>query len=138
MLAWAVAIYVPSGLVALAGMSPLAEGRSLPAATFAVADEVSPAAKIGYALLLGSLLAAAGRIPLGRPLRIATDVLIACAATLLMLALLPAGWSRGFGIGLGGARFDTAATAVYLAGAALSGFTFSLSEARCRGRGRRG
>jgi hypothetical protein len=45
--AWGAAIFLPSLIVAAAGLSRLAAGRSLSAATIEVADEVAPAAKIG-------------------------------------------------------------------------------------------
>jgi hypothetical protein len=133
---WVVAIYLPSALVALADLSPLAEGRSLPAATFAVADEVAPAAKIGFALLLGLLAIAVRRLSLRRPLEFAADVAAACLAMFLMLALLPREWSRGFGIGLTGERFQSEALAIYLVGAVFSGLVFSISHRRCQRRNR--
>jgi hypothetical protein len=131
---WVVAIYLPSALFALTGLSPLAEGRGFFAATFAIADEVAPAAKIGFAVLLGLLLFATRKARLRRAAIIAADMLFACAAMFLVLALLPAAWSRGFGVGMVGVRFMQDVTLIYLAGAALAGLVFSLSEARCRGR----
>ncbi|MGZ8287132.1 MAG: hypothetical protein ACXW27_01690 [Allosphingosinicella sp.] len=127
--AWVVAIFLPSAIIAAAGLSPLAAGRNLAAATFAVADEVAPAAKIGFAFLFASLLYARRRwtrIP-----ALAADILIGCVAMLTILALLPLPWSRGFGIGLGGSRFDPALLAAYLLGAASAGLAFHLSERRC-------
>ena len=135
--AWVVAIYVPSAVIALGGLSPLAENRSFPAAVLAIADEVAPAAKIGFAVLLAAFLFAARKtVALRRPVALAADILFACLAMFLTLALLPAEWSRGFGIGIDGTRFDPKATLIYLAGGALAGLTFSLSEAKCLARGR--
>ena len=133
---WVIAIYLPSLLVALAGLSPLAEGRSLPAATFAVADEVAPAAKIGFALLFGLMVIGIRRLNLRLWLELAADVAAACLATLIVLAFLPREWSRGFGIGLTGERYQGEALAIYLVGAVLAGLVFSISYRRCVARSR--
>ncbi|MGZ8311050.1 MAG: hypothetical protein ACXWUR_03205 [Allosphingosinicella sp.] len=129
---WATAIYLPSALIALAGLSPEAAGKSFLAGIFAVADEVAPAAKIGFAILFAGSVLLAGRLAgvRGRA-AVAADMLAAVLAMLLVLALLPPPWSRGFGIGLTGARFAPQATMIYLAGALLAGLVFSLSAAKC-------
>jgi hypothetical protein len=130
--AWVIAIYVPSLLIAATGLSPLAEGRGLSAAILAVADEAAPAAKIGFALLTGLFLFAARKaIRAQGPAAVAADMALTILAMLLMLALLPSDWSRGFGIGMTGTRFAGTATLIYLAGAGLAGLAFSLSEAKC-------
>lgn len=130
--AWVIAIFVPSLLIAATGLSPLAQGRGLPAAILAVADEVAPAAKIGFAVLMGLFLFVARKtIGTQGAAAVAADVALALLAMLLMLALLPADWSRGFGIGMTGTRFAPAATLIYLAGAGLAGLVFSLSEMKC-------
>ena len=132
-MAWVVAIYVPSFLLPALGLTSLAPGRSLAAAAWAMADEVAPLAKLGYAAFLSTLLLGARRLPLAGIALAAADVALACTAMLVVLALLPEDWSRGFGIGLTGTRFATGPTLVYLVGAAFSGFTFSMVEANCRG-----
>ena len=71
-----------------------------------MADEVAPAAKIGFALLFVLLLAARRRL-LPRP-AVPADMILGAAAMLAVVAVLPRNWSRGFGIGLAGARFDPA------------------------------
>jgi hypothetical protein len=126
---WVVAIFLPSLIVAAAGLSPLAAGRNLAAATFEVADEVAPAAKIGFALVFALLLYARRRWD--RAPALAADILIGCAALLSIVALLPQSWSRGFGVGLSGNRFDPALAAVYLIGGALAGLAFHLAEKKC-------
>jgi hypothetical protein len=103
----------------------------VPAATFAVADQVAPAAKILFAVLFAAMLSVARRVTLRRSLGIALDMALSCVAMLAVLALLPAAWSRGFGIGLTGARFTAAPLLIYLAGALLAGLGFSLSETSC-------
>jgi hypothetical protein len=131
---WFVAVYAPSALIALTGTSPLAAGRSLPAAVFAIADEVAPAAKIGFALLFVPMLLLARRVAPPRIPVVVLDILSSCAAIVLVLALLPAEWSRGFGIGLTGARFAPGPLLMYLAGAILAGLGFSQSEQACLAR----
>jgi hypothetical protein len=136
-LAWAVAVFLPSAMIAATGLSPTAEGASLPRRVFEIADEVAPAAKIGFALLLlGLLLAARRALPPGRAAT-AADLLAPVAAMAATLALLPPAWSRGFGVGLAGARFDPALTAIYLGGAAAAGLTLVRLETRCLARHRR-
>lgn len=130
--AWVVAIFLPSFVVAAAGLSPQAARRNLAAATFAVADEVAPAAKIGFALLFAALLYVRRRWTPAPALP--ADMLAGCAAMLAIVASLPAPWSRGFGIGLSGSRFDPVPLAAYLAAGALAGLAFRLAEARCLGR----
>ena len=131
--AWATFIFLPSALIALAGLSPPTAGKTFLAATFAIADEVAPAAKIGFALILAALLFAARRLVRRSP-PVILDVALACAAMLVTLALLPASWSRGFGIGLTGVRFALAPLAAYLVGSAFAGLLFNFSEAKCRRR----
>ncbi len=126
---WVVAIFLPSLIVAAAGLSPLAAGRNLAAATVRVADEVAPAAKIGFALLFAALLYARRRWTAAPALP--ADLLVGCAAMLAVLALLPLAWSRGFGIGLSGRRFDPDLLAIYLVGGALAGLAFHLAERSC-------
>lgn len=128
------AIYLPSFLIAVTARSPLASGRNLFGDVFAIADEVSPAAKISFAILFGGLLLAVRRFR-GTPATL-VDMMLGMAAMFLVIALLPAAWSRGFGIGLSGTRFDLLPTAIYLVGGVLSGLAFSISESRCIARNR--
>jgi hypothetical protein len=133
--AWVTAIYLPSALIAATHLSPLAEGRNLAAATFAVADEVAPLAKIGFALIFAAFVVGARKLPRAQGLAAAViDALSAVAAMVLTLALLPPDWSRGFGVGLTGSRFAPEATAIYLLCAFFAGILFSVSERRCAGR----
>jgi hypothetical protein len=126
---WVVAIFLPSAMIAAAGFSPLAAGRNLAAATIEVADEVAPAAKIGFALLFALFLYVRRRWT--RVPALPADILSGCAAMLAVLALIPFAWSRGFGIGLSASRFDPAPVAIYLLGGALAGLAFHLAEGKC-------
>jgi len=131
-LGWATAVYLPSLLIALLSLSPLASGGILLLDTFQVADEVSPAAKLTYAALCGALVMVARMGGAGRGLPV--NALIGVVSIALVVALLPEHWSRGFGIGLNGVRFDPLPTAIYLVGGLAGGVVFSLSEARCLSR----
>jgi len=133
LLAWFVAIFAGSALIALSGLSPITAGRSLPSAIWEVADEMAPAAKLGFVIAVAPLLLAVDRLAAPRLAPFAA-VVATCVAMLSTLALVPAPYSRGFGIGLTGARFDTVPLLLYLASAALAGIAFIASDARCRAR----
>lgn len=127
--AWVTAIYIPSGLIAALSLSPIAKGANLLVDTFEVADETSPAAKLTFAVLFGVVLLASrlGRVRLGALFEAGLGLL----CMLLVVSFLPEHWSRGFGVGLTGSRFELLPTAIYLGGGFLSGIVFSLSEANC-------
>lgn len=131
-LAWATAVYLPSFVIALLSLSPLASGGNLFSNTFAVADEVSPAAKLSYGFLFGALVTSARAGGARRGLSFNT--LIGVVSMALVVALLPENWSRGFGVGLNGMRFDPLSTVTYLIGGFASGLVFSLIEAKCQSR----
>ena len=102
--------------------------------TFEVADEVSPAAKLTYAVLFGALVITArvGGVRRGASIH----VLIGVVSIALVVALLPEYWSRGFGIGLKGVRFAPLPTTIYAIGGVASSVVFSHLEAKCLARGR--
>lgn len=131
-LAWATAVYLPSLAITLLSLSPLPSGGNLFLDTFQVADEVSPAAKLTYAVLFGALVMSARAGGAGRGVSI--NVLVGVISIALVVALLPEYWSRGFGIGLKGVRFEPLLTAIYLIGGFASGVVFSLLEAKCLSR----
>lgn len=126
---WVTAIYMPSFAIALLSLSPLATGESLFADAFQIADEVSPAAKLTFAILFGCFLV--GMRLAGAKRRLSADALLGVISMMLVVVFLPENWSRGFGIGLNGIRFETVPTMIYLVGGFLSGIVFSFSEARC-------
>jgi hypothetical protein len=125
---WVTAVFLPSLCIACArhGLD------GLPGMTWKIADDVGPFAK----LLLGGLLILffwlAARVRTG-PLAVRA-ALGGLAAMALALALIPAGYSRGFGIGLTGARFDPAVLPWYAIGAVAAGLVFAFALARCRAR----
>lgn len=126
--AWVTMVFGTSALIALLGLSPRANraGSGFPLSAWEVADEMGPAAKLlliavfAAAVTLGTRL---GARPVAR-LYAANAVLGACAMVLTLL-LIPRGLSRGFGVGLTGARLDPAVLPVYLAGAVLAAVAFT-------------
>lgn len=130
MLGWATAVFAPSALIAALALSPVVTGQNLFLDAFEVADEVSPAAKLLFGALFAGALIMAQRLGAGRSMMI--NAALGMVSILAVIALLPQAWSRGFGIGLNGIRFDPLPTAIYLGGGLLSGVVFSILEARCR------
>lgn len=130
--AWVAAIFIPSAAISFWGLSPLAIENDFFGGIIAVADEVAPAAKLSFAIIFACLLlvARAARPTPGAIL----DSILGAVSILVVLALLPSDWSRGFGIGLFGTRFAALPTAIYVIGGLSSGLVFSISEARCKKR----
>jgi hypothetical protein len=125
--AWVVQIFGTSAL--LAGMQE--GGLSSPSAVWIIADAVGPLAKIGYVAVLALLLAPWRRRHLAAVPTVCIWALASVAALLGVLALLPAEFSRGFGIGYDGARFSPATLPAYVAAAALAGLLGALLQRRC-------
>lgn len=130
---WAVAVFLPSVLIAYAQGPGGSALKRLAADSWHVADEMAPGAK----LLLGALLAVGffGVERLARRPGGATFLLCAVAgvaAMLLTLLLIPADWSRGFGVGLAGERLPPKLLPFYLVGAAAAGLVHAFTAARCR------
>jgi len=136
---WVVAIFLPSALIAWFGLSAPAAAigtgfDSLPATAWKVADDVGPVAKLMQGGLLLVLFYGVARLR--------TSALTGCiiasaaglAATAATLLLVPADYSRGFGLGLTGLRLDPAVLPHYAIGAVLAGVVFHLGFNRCRTR----
>lgn len=127
-LAWLVALYVPALLIA----ATTNIGAANPfVAMWELTDAVDIIVKLGFALVFSAFVMAGRLIPLGPRTRMIADALLGVAAMALLLALIPADWSRGFGIGLTGARFDPATLPSYLFGGLLAGLLFTTADARC-------
>jgi hypothetical protein len=137
--AWVVMAFGTSALLVLAGVAGAGGAPGLSgflAATWRVTDEVGPAAKLLLIAIFAALVLAAERLVRARAAwqRYAVNMGLGAAGMVLTLALIPAALSRGFGIGLTGARLDPSALPFYLAGGALGAIAFTYSAARCRGR----
>lgn len=132
--AWAAGIYLASALIAALELAPEARGCGA-ACTFAVADAVSPQAKLVTGALLGAMMwLARRRRPAGFAAMALRDAIAGMVAVALALALIPAGWSRGFGLGLFEQRFAPLPTLIYLASAAAGAVVGTLLERSCRRR----
>lgn len=64
--------------------------------------------------------------------RSALNMVLGVGAMLLALGVVPEALSRGYGIGLTGARFDPSVLPIYSIGGALGGVAFTVSVTRCR------
>ena len=135
---WVTAVFASSALIALfgatSGIDLAVDGISgLPAATWRIADDMSPLSKLLFGGVFGGLCWAASRLRYKRGLmRSALFAAAGIAAMLLALLLIPEDFSRGFGIGLTGARLDAAVLPCYLLGGLLAGLIYHLLASRCR------
>jgi hypothetical protein len=139
---WVVAIFVPSALIALLGLSEAgaASGTGLdrlPATTWKVADDVGPVAKLMLGAFLLLLFYGVARVRASLPVGTAVAALAALFAMAATLLLVPAAYSRGFGLGLTGSRLDPAILPIYAAGAILAGIVFHIAFVRCNARAAR-
>jgi hypothetical protein len=133
--AWVTMIFGTSLLMAAFG--PLGASQTglweLARAALDGADEMAPAVKLLLIALFALQVLGGRRLDPQRPWqRVAVNAALGVSAMLLTLALVPESFSRGFGVGLTGARFDPVALPVYLCGGALGGVVFTLSWTRCR------
>jgi hypothetical protein len=133
--AWVTMIFGTSLLMAAFG--PLGADQTglwdLARAALDGADEMGPAVKLLLIALFALQVLGGRRFDPQRPWqRAAVNAAFGMSAMLLALAMIPESFSRGFGVGLTGARFDPAVLPLYLCGGALGGVVFALSRARCR------
>jgi hypothetical protein len=133
--AWVTMVFGSSLLMAAFG--PVEPGPSgvqeLARAVWKGADDMGPAVKLLLIVLFGAQMLGGKRRDPPRPeYSIVLRALLGAFAMLMTLALIPESLSRGFGVGLTGARFDRATLPIYLCAGALGGVVFTLSRARCR------
>jgi hypothetical protein len=138
--AWVVAIFLPSAIIAYLGLSPAAAEigvgfDNIFATTWKVGDDVGPFAKLSFGALSLAQFFAVQRMRLERIALVVVSVVAGAFAMTLALALLPAEYSRGFGVGLSGERFQPTLTAIYALGGALAGAMFAFALQRCGERG---
>ena len=131
--AWVTMVFGTSALIALFSLSARARasGGGLVRSTWEIADEMGPAAKL---LLIASFAAAVtlgARVGGRTAVRLyAANIVLGAAAMVLTLLLIPEPLSRGFGVGLTGARLDPAVLPVYLAGAVAGAIVHTRMVAR--------
>jgi hypothetical protein len=94
--------------------------------TWETGDEMGPAVKLSlialFSLLVVIFPGRGTRQPVYAYLK---NILFAVLAVVLVLGFLPAAYSRGYGIGLTGLRFDTGIIHLYLIGAVMGGIVFT-------------
>jgi hypothetical protein len=133
--AWVAMVFGTSLLMAAFG--PLGPGpasvQELARAVWKGADDMGPGVKLLLIVFFGVQMLGGKRRDPPRPEHgIVLEALLGAFAMLMTLALIPEPYSRGFGVGLTGARFDGATLPIYLCGGALGGVVFTLSRERCR------
>ena len=132
---WVALVFVSSALVVGLSTGPVA-GAGGPgaylAATWEVADKVGPAVKLLLVALFAALVIPAERLrPHALAGHLALMALLGVVAMGLTLALIPEALSRGFGVGLTGARFDVAALPAYAVGGVAGGLVYAASAWSC-------
>jgi mannose/fructose/N-acetylgalactosamine-specific phosphotransferase system component IIC len=91
-----------------------------------IADEMGPAVKISIIIVFGILvLLFKSTISKNQIFFYLGSTIVAIISVSLVLALLPSDLSRGYGIGLTGARFDIKMIPIYLLGAVWGGAVFA-------------
>lgn len=129
---WAAAIYLSCVLIWLGGLARVVSGATGAGAIFAIADAISPWAKLALGVAMGGALLLRRKLrPLTGRKALAADSVACALGIVFALGLLPSAWSAGFGVGLTGARFAPLATALYIAAAAMGGILANLLEASC-------
>lgn len=133
--AWVTMVFGASLLVAAFGPGPGPTSlQDLARVVWKGADDMGPAVKL-LLIVLFALQQLGGRRrdpKLGSERSLVAGGVLGAFAMLYTLALIPASYSRGFGVGLTGKRFDLAVMPIYLVAGALGGVVFILSRARCR------
>ena len=135
--AWVMMVFSTSAIIVLLGISGSANTGSLGlsgfiAATWRVADEVGPAVKLVLIAIFAILVLIAERVGTEHLWqRLILNMSAGFGAMLLTIGLVPEFLSRGFGIRLTGARFDSLVLPIYLIGGALGGIVFTISVRRC-------
>jgi ribosomal protein L7/L12 len=136
-ISWAIAVFLPSAVFAYLGLFTSAAGieqglSAFLAATWQAADDVGPVAKLmvgaWFALLCG---VAVLRMPSNFLAQAIALSICGALGMLFALLLIPAAYSRGFGIGLSGSRLDQQTLPIYMLGGLVSGFLLSILYWRC-------
>ncbi|MBB4637213.1 hypothetical protein [Longimicrobium terrae] len=128
--AWVMMIFGTSALVAYFGLSPRqnARGGGFLSSVWGIADEMGPAVKLLLIVVFAAAVTLGGRVGAGTTARrYAINTGLGVCAMLFTLLIIPARLSRGFGVGLTGARLDPAVLPVYIAGAVLGAIVYTRS-----------
>ncbi|WP_080238968.1 hypothetical protein [Spirosoma rigui] len=99
--------------------------------TWEIADEVGPVVKLSIIALFALLVSIADRLVSHKTwIRYGVSAGLAVLTTVVVLGFLPENYSRGFGIGLTGSRFDHQTLRVYLIGSILGGLVYTYALQR--------
>ena len=94
--------------------------------TWEVADEMGPLVKISLIIVFGILVFLFKGVLNSPAIWVYTKYIsIAIISMIIVLGLLPSDYSRGFGIGLTGMRFDKNVLHLYILGAMIGGALFA-------------
>lgn len=131
---WVAIVFGTSMLIAAFAPIPIKQYQAQPVLNYLqqcweIADEMGPVVKLSIIALFSVLIYLFKNYTLRHHnlLAYVTAVVIAISTILIVLAFLPASYSRGYGIGLTGTRFDMAMLPYYLSGALLGGIVFPFS-----------
>ncbi|GAB3972058.1 hypothetical protein GCM10028806_23470 [Spirosoma terrae] len=99
--------------------------------TWEIADEIGPIVKISIIIIFAILVSISTNvIKYPQNSIYLVNAVLAILSVVIVLGLLPKAYSRGFGIGLTGIRFDHQTLPIYLIGSALGGLVYSYSLKR--------
>lgn len=125
-LAWACSIFLSCAL--LAALYPQA-GANFPIRVWQIADEMAPMAKLSFGGLLFLVFALLHRLAqFGRALTVVAFGAASALVPVIVMTIIPAAYSRGFGIGFSGARFAFAEIACWMVGCLAGGLLYARSR----------
>lgn len=125
-LAWACSIFLPCAL--LAALYPQ-DGLAFPVRALRIADEVAPMAKLMFGgLLLLAFAMLHRREQSGYPFPKAAFCAAPALVPVFVVAIIPATYSRGIGVGFSGTRFAFSELACWMAGSLLGGLLYVRSR----------
>lgn len=99
--------------------------------TWEIADETGPIVKISIIVIFAILVSISTNVTKFPKNSIyLVNAILAILSVVIVLGCLPKAYSRGFGIGLTGIRFDHQTLPMYLIGSVLGGLVYSYSLKR--------
>jgi hypothetical protein len=99
--------------------------------TWEIADEIGPIVKISIIIIFAILVSiSANFIKHKKNIVYLVNAVLGILSIVIVLGFLPKDYSRGFGIGLTGIRFDNQTLPIYLIGSILGGLVYSYSLKR--------
>jgi hypothetical protein len=90
-----------------------------------VANEIGLLVKLSIVIIFGLLVISLRKLENSTSIFYLANIALAIIAILVVITLMPSGYSRGYSIGLKGKRFDMQMLPIYLSGAILGGAAYS-------------